>query len=208
MTSGRTQPGSRPGSSPGSRPGSEPGTPDDLVTAEGRPRSPVPRGVIAVVTVSLLALLVLQCVGIARYASLPDPLPRHYGAGGQVDAWEARTPFAAFGVLWIGIAMLLGFGVLIRYLDRIPQRYGSGPALGTTYVRSTFATRWTLALITLPLAGMFVHLHLAVWAGATRLNMWVEIAALVAVSVAAIGWQLGYVGRDERADGTGSGVVP
>lgn len=202
MSSGRTQPGSRPGSFPGSRPGSEPGSPDGTLTAEGRPRSPVPRGVIAVLSVSLPALLVLQCVGIARYSSLPDPLPMHYGAGGQVDAWEARTPFAAFGVLWIGIALVLGFGVLIRYLDRIPQRYGSGPALGSTYVRSTFATRWTMAVIALLVAGVFAHALVATWAGATHVTMWPDIVALVVVVVAAIGWLLWYVGRGESADGT------
>lgn len=66
----------------------------------------------------LLAVLVIAgslTYGLSIYDSLPDPLPTHWGAGGEPDAWEEKS----FGSVFMALFMVAGTVALLAVLAAI-----------------------------------------------------------------------------------------
>lgn len=64
---------------------------------------------------AVVILLVAIALGAYYYPRLPDPIPTHWNAAGQADAFKAKTVWSVFGVLFVGIAVVGGMLLLERF---------------------------------------------------------------------------------------------
>ncbi len=55
---------------------------------------------------ALAAIIAAGIAGAALYPSLPDPVPTHWNAAGQVDAWSAKSFWSVFGTLVIAAGIV------------------------------------------------------------------------------------------------------
>ena len=53
--------------------------------------------------VTSLVILLPILAGVALWNQLPDPMPTHWNAAGEIDGWSSK-PFAVFGLPWILVA--------------------------------------------------------------------------------------------------------
>ena len=53
--------------------------------------------------VTSLVILLPILAGVALWNQLPDPMPSHWNAAGEIDGWSSK-PFAVFGLPWILVA--------------------------------------------------------------------------------------------------------
>ena len=56
-----------------------------------------------VLIITSIIILLPILAGIALWDQLPDPMPTHWNAAGEVDGWSSK-PFAVFGLPWILVA--------------------------------------------------------------------------------------------------------
>jgi len=77
---------------------------------------------------SVVVLAITVAVGVARYAELPDPMPIHWDAAGQVDGFAPKSVWSVFGPLMIGGGMIVLFYAMSLLARRSPSRRMSGMA--------------------------------------------------------------------------------
>lgn len=68
-----------------------------------------------------LAVLILVAVGAwgaTLYPQLPKKVPTHWNASGTADIYSEKSIWSAFGVLFVGVVMLLGLLALRCFLGR------------------------------------------------------------------------------------------
>jgi len=58
-----------------------------------------------ILTITTLITLIPIVVGVVLWNQLPDPMPSHWNAAGEVDGWSSK-PFAVFGLPLILTAAL------------------------------------------------------------------------------------------------------
>lgn len=124
--------------------------------AEVFERQPVRRRDRAITVGSLAVLLAAGIVGAVLYPSLPSRLATHWDGAGRVDGWAQKSFWSAFGVLLIGLALVVGFAVLGRYSDRL-ARFSSRPG-------STAESRALLGWLQPVLAVVVVAASALIWA--------------------------------------------
>ncbi len=71
---------------------------------------------------NVLAAAVLCLVVVRSYGPLPDPVPSHFGAGSQPDAWMAKAPFFAMIMGSWGALQLLALGLVPWMVRKVPPR--------------------------------------------------------------------------------------
>lgn len=167
-----------------------------------RPRSAVPRGVWLLLGVAAALLLTTQLWGLSAFGSLPERVPTHYGPNGAPDAWAQRSPGAVFQGLWVGAGILSAFTVLIVFLDRMPQHYGTTQLTGERYARSTVAVRWFLGAMCLALAATLALATTSAWRGNAG-SFPFEVLPVAIVAVVGVPWLIVAMGRDTAASPPG-----
>jgi uncharacterized membrane protein len=69
-----------------------------------------------------VVLAVATAVDVALYPTLPDPIPVHFNAAGDVDGWAAKSVWSVFGILMIGAAVVVLLSVLSIFAARYSVR--------------------------------------------------------------------------------------
>jgi uncharacterized membrane protein len=72
-----------------------------------------------------IVLAVATAVDVALYPTLPDPIPVHFNASGDVDGWAAKSVWSVFGILIIGAAIVVLLAVLSIFAARYSARIQS-----------------------------------------------------------------------------------
>ncbi|WP_308465466.1 DUF1648 domain-containing protein [Rathayibacter soli] len=83
------------------------------VTALASPRPPIGWAI-----VSVLLLLVTIVIGAVAYSSLPDPVPVHWNAAGEINGYAAKSVWSVFGPVLIGLG-LVALLFAASYLGRL-----------------------------------------------------------------------------------------
>ena len=56
-----------------------------------------------VLIITSIVILLPVLAGVILWNQLPDPMPSHWNAAGEIDGWSSK-PFAVFGLPWILVA--------------------------------------------------------------------------------------------------------
>ena len=56
-----------------------------------------------VLIITSIIILLPILAGVVLWDQLPDPMPTHWNAAGEIDGWSSK-PFAVFGLPWILVA--------------------------------------------------------------------------------------------------------
>ena len=56
-----------------------------------------------ILIITSIVILLPILAGVILWNQLPDPMPSHWNAAGEVDGWSSK-PFAVFGLPWILVA--------------------------------------------------------------------------------------------------------
>lgn len=68
---------------------------------------------------AVLILLTAAMLGAYYYPRLPDPIPTHWNAAGQADAFTPKSVWSVFGVLFVGFGVVGGMLLLQRVTARV-----------------------------------------------------------------------------------------
>lgn len=138
----------------------------------------------------LLTVIVLAgafAYGASIYADLPDPVPTHWGASGEPDAWDEKS----FGSVFMGLFITLGTTALMGVLALIvpamtqpktdPTPYQRYRQEGTT--RSIISVLGWVSLLTALFIG---YLSVIGWVAPQQLSMFWPLTLYVGGIVAVI----------------------
>ena len=101
----------------------------------------------------LLALGGVTVLVLVRLPSLPEQLPAHYNAAGEVDAWGGR------GILWVPLAVGWMIFLVLSVVLRLPGAWNiGGSAAGEQRDKALVITRSMLSLLRCAVALDFAYL--------------------------------------------------
>lgn len=148
--------------------------------------------------ISLAAIAVV----VVRFHALPDPMPTHYNAAGQVDAWASRNWSTALlpGLIGLGSTVILG-GVSLAMARRHDAHLPDGkPAAARRLERGNahalqVALGWTCLLTSLALGSVTVAPVVRLTASGIAWCIW----AVVTASMLPIIWLVVDSSRRHRA---------
>ncbi len=156
-------------------------------------------------------------LGILRYPHLPHVLATHFGANGQPNGWQTKTPFSAFSLVWLQVVLTTLFAVMAYFIPRTRQELSPGDPQASVQRHLRFQT--AMANVILVLAGLMnitmLLASLTIWgvlpSGVTPLvallpvlvgvlyTLWVTLRLGQGGSRIPVpaGEQTGYVSRDD-----------
>ena len=140
--------------------------------------------------VALGAIVAIAASLVARYPSMPELVPTHFGAGGEPDAWGSKA-----SVLWLG-AVMVAIGALVAVLSTKP-RWCNYPTRVTEenaqrlYREGERTLVWLLVALAVVFGGLA---HLVVGGGAGVLGL--GLVGVLGVTVAGAVRMLGAAGPD------------
>lgn len=162
------------------------------------------RGAIAAFGVTVAILVVVTVVGIVRWPQLPDPIPTHFDANGNVDGWAAKSVWSVFGlhlILTATAVLMVVLGLLIPSRRQHPDGQadlGRAEARGRTGVVVA-----TLAVCALLMALVDAGLSSAIWWAAETATVQAITASTVIASLAVCILPLVLAARMRREIATG-----
>lgn len=149
-----------------------------------------------------------QVYGLSLYAEMPDPVPTHWGPSGAPDAFDAKSPAAVFGMLWVGLGMTL----LMAFLGAVVPALSPARAEPSPYRRiqregMIRGTMGALGATTVLLALLFSALAIGSWLHPESVGGWFAIA-FVALILVLIGWASSRGSRWARRRAVELGIHP
>ena len=99
------------------------------ITADGRPRTAPAFGWYIAGLVVLAAVVV---IGASLYSSLPNPVPVHWNAEGEVDRYAEKNVWSVFGPILIGIGTVALLFLLGVFMPRWPIRAAASDSAETS----------------------------------------------------------------------------
>lgn len=157
---------------------------------------------------AVAVLLATQLYGLTVYAELPETIPTHWGPSGAPDAFDAKTPGAVFGMLWVG----LGLTVLMAFVAAVVPAMSPARPAPSAYrqiqregmVRGTITG---LGLTSLLMALAFSGLAIEGWLRPEHVGGWGVLIAVVLVLVA-IAWSFRRGTRWAHGFAAAAGIHP
>jgi uncharacterized membrane protein len=127
-------------------------------------------------------LAAAAAVDVALYPTLPDPIPVHFNAAGDVDGWAAKSVWSVFGILMIGAAIVVLFSVL----SVVAARYSVRVQADDSPQQSTLRTQVQRNMLTSLLSELSFVIALGI--SAIELSQRLLPGAKGATAVSAIGF--------------------
>ncbi|GAA1356896.1 DUF1648 domain-containing protein [Arthrobacter rhombi] len=153
-------------------------------------------------------LLGTQVYGLSLYADLPDPVPTHWGPSGAPDAFDAKSPAAVFGMLWVGLGMTLLMALLTAVVPALsPARAEPSPYRRIQREGMIRGTMGCLGATTVLLAALFSVLAIEGWLRPANVGGWFGVF-FTGVILLVIGWASSRGSRWARRRAFEAGVHP
>lgn len=109
------------------------------ITQPERPHAPVIWPALAVIV-----LAGATAVNVALYPTLPNRIPVHFDVSGAPDAWAAKSVWSVFGILIVGVAVV----VLLNGLTLLATRYSARTQADDSAEQAMLRTRVQRRLLT------------------------------------------------------------
>lgn len=167
------------------------------------------RGVIWLSYVLGLAILVgTQLHGLSLYAELPSTIPTHWGPSGAPDAFSAKSPGAAFGMLWIGAGLIVLLAFIAAVVPAMSPARKKHSAYGLVHREGMIrGTMGALGLTAIALAALLSSLAIEGWLRPEHVGGWFAVF-LAPILLITIGWALWRGSRWARRRVTKLGLHP
>lgn len=157
----------------------------------------VPRSVWSLFVVAALLPFVAIVLAVARWSSLPDRIPTHFGVNGTPDGWTSKGPGLLLGIAAFALLPVL-FALISWLMLRSPANQGSDRERVAVQRRATvIGLGWMAVLVNAAIAVTFVVILTGADAGAVQAC---AIGTLVATFVG-VAIMLGLVARASRRTG-------
>ena len=88
------------------------------------------RAAVGPFAIALVFLVTAVIWGIVLYPQLPDLVPVHWDAAGNVNRYADKSVWSVLGLPFIGILVAVLLFVIATTMHRFPQRYAQGSSTG------------------------------------------------------------------------------
>lgn len=134
---------------------------------------PLSRSAVIMHGLAVLILLVMGLWGAVLYPNMPDPIPTHWNASGEADAFSPKSVGAVFGQLFIAAAMLLFVLVVHFGVSRMRHQVPS----------ERRAQDLTFGYVNLSLAAIIAWVSYAGWYGLSLGPLFIALVLMASVPV-------------------------